>query len=55
MGGVLNEDAGQGSNSELPRDVTQDLNDRGIVTTNDLLALIDHLATSVEARARTGR
>ncbi|MBT6118630.1 MAG: hypothetical protein HOH66_12255, partial [Rhodospirillaceae bacterium] len=40
MGGVLNEDAGKAANSELPRDVTPDLNARGIVTTNDLLELV---------------
>ncbi len=44
MGGVLNEDAGKGSNAELPRDVTPDLNARGIVTTNDLLELVTVLA-----------
>lgn len=46
MGGVLNEDAGAGSNAELPRDVTADLNARGIVTTNDLLELVTVLADS---------
>jgi methylmalonyl-CoA mutase cobalamin-binding subunit len=44
MGGVLNEDAGGGSNAELPRDVTPDLNARGIVTTNDLVELVTVLA-----------
>lgn len=44
MGGVLNEDAAKGSNAELPRDVTPDLNARGIVTTNDLLELVTVLA-----------
>lgn len=46
MGGVLNEDAGEGSNSDLPRDVTPDLNARGIVTTNDLLEFVTVLAES---------
>jgi methylmalonyl-CoA mutase cobalamin-binding subunit len=46
MGGVLNEDAGGGSNSELPRDVTSDLNARGIVTTNDLVELVAVLAAA---------
>ena len=46
MGGVLNEDAAGGSNAELPRDVTPDLNARGIVTTNDLLELVTVLAES---------
>jgi MHS family proline/betaine transporter-like MFS transporter len=46
MGGVLNEDAGKGSNTELPRDVTPDLDARGIVTTNDLLELVTVLADS---------
>jgi methylmalonyl-CoA mutase cobalamin-binding subunit len=46
MGGVLNEDAGKGSNTELPRDVTADLQARGIVTTNDMLDLVAALDPS---------
>lgn len=46
MGGVLNEDTGKGSNSELPRDVTADLKARGIVTTNDMLELVTVLGRS---------
>ena len=44
MGGVLNEDAGPGANAELPRDVTAELNALGIVTTNDFIVLVRHLA-----------
>jgi methylmalonyl-CoA mutase cobalamin-binding subunit len=54
MGGVLNEDAGEGSNSELPRDVTPDLNARGIITTNDLVELVAVLAESA-SQARPPR
>ena len=47
MGGVLNEDAGRGANSQIPRDVTAELNAIGIVTTNDFLVLIENLADLV--------
>ena len=44
MGGVLNEDGGPGANSELPRDVSADLNALGITTTDDFVRLVEVLA-----------
>ena len=44
MGGVLNEDAESGSNSSVPRDVSNDLRRLGVVATNDFTTLAEALA-----------
>ena len=49
MGGVLNEDAGPGANSEIPRDVSAELNALGIITTNDFSVLVESLAAPVRS------